>query len=325
MNPEVTVFMALYNGEKYIRQAINSVLQQTFKDIELLIIDDGSIDNSVAIVQEYSDSRIRLLQNGQNLGLFRTRNKGVEESRGKFFATLDCDDIAAANRLELQLKYLYENKTTAVCGGRVNYINSQSEKIGHRLPLQGGQDYLKSLLLFTNIFINSATIIESSVLKRLMYRKGYEPAEDYDLFERIAAEHNIGMINDVVCSYRVHSQNISGIKSNDRKAAERLIITRQLERYGFKYSNDEMNIHLKFTTGEFGDADLSEYKHWFKSLLLQNAEKKVFHNKSFQMALAKQWLRICIYWLKSKYNIKPFLSTGVVKKNHLFTTLKNSI
>ena len=98
--PEVTVFMAVYNGEKFINQAIESVLQQTFKDFELLIIDDGSTDNSQSIINSYTDKRIRVLKNEGNKGLAYTRNRGINEATGKYFATLDCDDVAYKNRLE---------------------------------------------------------------------------------------------------------------------------------------------------------------------------------------------------------------------------------
>ena len=323
--PEVTVFMAVYNGEKFISQAIESVLQQTFKNFELLIIDDGSKDNSISIIKKYADNRIRLLKNENNLGLFRTRNKGIAEAQGKYFATLDCDDIAVKKRLALHLKYFHENKNAAVSAGRIKYINHLSKKIGSSAPIHGDEDYVKALLLFTNIFINSATMIDMAILKKLMYREGFEPAEDYDLFERIAAEYKIGVINDFLSSYRVHNSNISSIKSSSRKTGERNIIERQLNRYGFKYNNDELNIHLKFTSAEFDELNANACLLWFNNLAKQNSNKKIFNNHSFKMALARQWLRLCLYRLKTKHDVKPFFKKGMIKNSDLLNAFLKSI
>ncbi|HEY6976145.1 MAG TPA: glycosyltransferase family 2 protein [Chitinophagaceae bacterium] len=320
LKPKVTVFMAVFNGEKFIRQAINSILKQTFNDFELLLVDDGSTDNSVSIIREYSDDRIRLLQNETNLGLFLTRNRGIEEARGKYFATLDCDDIATKRRLELQMKYFQQNKKAAVCAGRVIYIDNHSRRIGTRSPLSGDQDYYKALLLFTNIFINSAAMIDMNVLKKFKYRIGYEPAEDYDLFERIAAEYEIGIINDFVCNYRIHSGNVSIIKSRNRKIGERVIIERQLRRYGFEYDEDDLNTHLKFTSAEFDHLYINECLSWFNKLAKQNNIKKSLNDNSFKLALAKQWIRFCLYRFRKKHEIKPLFARGPFKYSHLLTS-----
>ena len=93
-NPKVTVFMPVYNGEKYLREAIDSILNQTFTDFEFLIINDGSTDSSVEIINSYDDSRIRLIHNEKNLKLVATLNKGLDLARGKYIARMDCDDIS---------------------------------------------------------------------------------------------------------------------------------------------------------------------------------------------------------------------------------------
>lgn len=313
-DPKVTIFMAVYNGEKYIRQAIDSALMQTFRDFELLVIDDGSTDNSIAIVNEYSDNRIRLLQNKTNLGLFLTRNRGMQEARGQYFATLDCDDIAPAERLEIQLAYFQANPGCGMCGGRIKYIDQHSAVTGRFSALRGDEDYLRSLLLFTNIFSNSATMIVTDILRELQYRQGFEPAEDFDLFERVAASHKIGFINEFLSYYRVHDNNISTIKSQHRKKAEREIIGRQLDRYGFEYNSNDLDIHLAFTTAEFDFVkyDVKTYAGWLNNLRDQNRSGKVFNARSFELALSKQWLRLCMNKFKTSRDIRPFWEKGMV-------------
>ena len=103
---KVTVLMAAYNGARYLKDAIDSILNQTFKDFEILIIDDGSTDQSAEIVQSYKDPRIRFLRNEQNMGIVVTRNRGIKEMRGEYLAILDCDDVSPPKRLEKEFNFL---------------------------------------------------------------------------------------------------------------------------------------------------------------------------------------------------------------------------
>lgn len=313
-NPKVTIFMAVYNGEKYIKEAIDSALKQTFRNFELLIIDDGSTDRSLDIINTYKDSRIKVLRNDQNSGLFETRNRGIEEARGEYFATLDCDDIAFSRRLEVQLKYFENNPQSVICAGRIKYIDANSVCIGKVSALKGGLDYLRSLLMFTNFFFNSTTMIKMQVLREFQYREGYEPAEDFDLFERVSAFHPVGVIDDFLSYYRVHENNISTLKSQSRKRAEKEIIERQMQRYGFEYSETNLKLHLNFTTGEF-DFDqysMKDYALWLRTLKKQNGEKKVFDKMSFQLVITTQWLRLCKARAKKKFSLKDFFERGVL-------------
>lgn len=307
--PEVTIFMAVYNGAKYIREAINSALNQTFKDFELLVIDDGSEDESMQIVSEYSDSRIRVLHNETNLGLFKTRNRGINEAKGRYFATLDCDDIASLDRLQIQLKYFENHPDYMMCGGKVKYIDHRSNIVGKGFPVHDDFDYLRSLMLFTNVFSNSTTMISTAVLRAFMYREGFEPAEDYDLFERIATQYKIGFINEFLSHYRLHENNTSTIKHLNKQSAEKKIIKRQLDRYEFDYDNEEFNLHLNFTTGKFEFEKYSpkDFSKWLRGLAKKNKSKGAFNPGSFNLALTRQWIRVCIRKLKEDRDISPFL------------------
>lgn len=113
-NPKITVFMPMFNAEKFIGEAVDSILNQTFKDFELLIIDDGSNDQSREIVEKYQDSRIRLYVNERNRGLPYTRNRGLELARGKYLAVMDADDISDPYRLAKQWNYMENHPETVV-------------------------------------------------------------------------------------------------------------------------------------------------------------------------------------------------------------------
>lgn len=324
---EVTVFMAVYNGEKFIHAAIESVLRQTFQDFELLIINDGSTDDSISIVNKYADKRIRLLHNDNNRGLAFTRNRGIEEARGKYFATLDCDDIAYQNRLEKQLAFFSKNKEVAVCGGRVKYIDETSKVVGKLFSLRGDEDFLKSILLFNNIFSNSSTMMDTAILKKFRYDERFAPAEDYDLFERISAEHKIAFINEWLTYYRVHGENSSTLKSERRIVAEKIIAERQLTRYGFSFGDQELFLHTRFTNTDFDFIanHLKEYNAWFSNLIKQNAEKKIFDSQSFGLALSRQWLRILFYKFKTQHSFASVFNKGELTYPGLLKSFINSL
>src|SRR5690606_28917246 len=107
--PLVTVFMPVYNSEQYIREALESILNQTYQNLDILLVDDGSTDRSVEIIKSYQDTRIRLIQNEKNMGIPYTRNVGLKEAKGKYIAIMDSDDIAVSNRIERQIQYLETN------------------------------------------------------------------------------------------------------------------------------------------------------------------------------------------------------------------------
>src|SRR4029077_20706952 len=107
--PLVSVVMPVYNGERYLKEAIESVLFQTYKNLELVVVDDGSVDARKTIILSYSDSRIRLVENTKNSGIVFTRNKGLLAAQGEYIATLDCDDIALPDRIENQVNFLEKN------------------------------------------------------------------------------------------------------------------------------------------------------------------------------------------------------------------------
>ncbi len=114
--PLVTVSMVVFNGELHIREAIESILNQSFTDLELLIINDGSTDATLDIINQFKDPRIRLLSNDGNKGVAFTRNRSLQEARGVYFAILDSDDIAKPNRLEIQVNFMNAHPETAICG-----------------------------------------------------------------------------------------------------------------------------------------------------------------------------------------------------------------
>ena len=122
-NPKVAVLMSVYNGEKYLREAINSILSQTFNDFEFLIINDGSTDGTADILKSYTDSRIKIINNEKNIGLTKSLNKGLKIAKGEYIARQDADDISMPERLKEEVAFLEIHKDYAVVGTFVKILN----------------------------------------------------------------------------------------------------------------------------------------------------------------------------------------------------------
>ncbi len=291
--PMVTVFMAAYNAEKYIAASINSVLDQDYRNFELLIINDGSSDKTLEVIQQFKDDRIRLLNNDGNKGLFYTRNRGIDEARGKYFAINDADDLSVQNRLSLQVEFLEANGEVAVCGGNAISITENDDEIA-TLCMNSTPEQLKYYLLFHNIFVNSTVMIRTEILRQYQYRPGYEPAEDYEMFSRISFDHKIANLNTVLSKYRIHNSNTSSVKKDNLIAGEKKIIESNLLHYGFNTTAKELDYHYGVLTGSImSSADLKNTYKYLRQLLQQAKQNTtIVHKQTFSLVLQKQMQRV---------------------------------
>ena len=130
-NPKITVLMPVYNGEKYLREAIGSILNQTFNDFEFLIINDSSTDSTREIILSYDDTRIRLEDNEKNIGLTHSLNKGLRLAKGKYVARMDADDISLPDRLEKQLAVIENNTDVSIVACWIDIIDKNNTYIGN--------------------------------------------------------------------------------------------------------------------------------------------------------------------------------------------------
>jgi glycosyltransferase involved in cell wall biosynthesis len=205
-HPRVTVLMPVYNGAPYLREAIESILRQSFTDFEFLIIDDGSTDSSVSIVNSYPDPRIRLLENGRNLGLVPTLNWGIDLARGEFIARMDCDDISLPDRLAKQMLFMAAHPEVGVCGGWVEYF--MGRELVLKLPVTDVA--IKQALPSYNPLAHPALMIRTVVLKTqpIYYNPEYLHIEDYELWVRLAVVTCFANLPEVLLKYRIHPKQI---------------------------------------------------------------------------------------------------------------------
>ncbi|HEX6624956.1 MAG TPA: glycosyltransferase [Pyrinomonadaceae bacterium] len=207
MTPKVSVLMAVYNGERYLREAIDSILGQTFADFEFIIIDDASTDRSFEIAGGYADPRIRLVRNERNLGLTLSLNRGLDLARGEYVARMDCDDLSLPERLAKQVAFMEANPDVGACSTWAFDIDSAGNVIGKReLPVGEQLDNF----YWRRSLIHPAAMFRFDRSAGPRYDPAFRYAQDYDLWFRIRAERRLCNLPEHLLLYRVHEESITG-------------------------------------------------------------------------------------------------------------------
>lgn len=198
--------MAVHNASAYVRLAVDSILNQSVRNLEFIIIDDCSTDDSAAIIESYRDPRIRFIRNEKQSGLAFSLNRGLAMTSGSFIARMDADDISHPDRLQLQLAYMAKNRLD-VCGGAISRIDTNGNVFKKRVAYSGSDKQLKANTVLSPQFFHPAVVFRSSFLKKqnVEYDETYRRAQDFELWSRLVFgvdEVRFGNVNKLVLSYR---------------------------------------------------------------------------------------------------------------------------
>ena len=231
MSPQVSVVMPVYNGERYLAEAIASILGQTFADFEFIIVDDGSTDRSPEIVREYAqrDSRILSVFLEKNQGEASARNRGIERASGKYIAAMDSDDISLPDRLRLQLEFLNKNPTIGVLGGNVWVIDQDYKFLGQsKLPQE--HPLIAWGLFFPPMISDASATVRRSILADVGgFEEGRRICDSSELWSRLFDKTQFANLHDIVRIYRRHPQALT-IRQKDRHEEVRVdLLKRNLE------------------------------------------------------------------------------------------------
>lgn len=238
---KVTILLPAYNAALYLRDSLDSIMRQVFKDFDVLLIDDGSMDDTSKIAIEYSniDRRIKYYKNEKNIGLIKTLNKGLSLAKGEYIVRMDADDIMFDDRLYKQVKYMDSNPECFVCGGQMEYIGGLTG-MAPILP-QKYEDLLYLSLINCPLY-HPTTIIRNSAIKQfgLKYNDSYKHAEDYKFWSDIIFSHpnSIANIKDVVLFYRISNNQITAKYSDEQDLISKIVrrenVQHVLVPYGIK-------------------------------------------------------------------------------------------
>lgn len=240
--PKVTILMTVLNVEKYIRTAVFSMLNQTFRDFELLIINDGSTDNTEEIILSFKDTRIRYYNNQENTGISNSLNKGINLSIGKYTARMDGDDISYPDRLAKQVHFLDTHRGHGLVGSWYYVINSNSALRTVKRKATKDMD-IRLAMLFENQFIHSSVMMRTDMLKEMLYDPELEVCEDYDLFMRFLYETKVANVPEELITYRWYGGNTSIVRQKAILESFIKIFSRTLDHYGISHTTEELFVH----------------------------------------------------------------------------------
>lgn len=207
--PKISIIMSVRNGERYLGDAINSILMQTYKDFEFIIVDDGSTDASPLILKRFTDKRIKILTNIIKKGLTKSLNIALNVSRGEYIARMDDDDIARKDRLERQINFLSSHKEIGVVGSWVRLVDKNGKEIGLlKFPCKNTA-IIKKIFLYNPIRHSTVLFRKNLIKKYGKYDSDLDGAEDYDLWLRLAKKTKLANIALPLLSYRIHKDRVS--------------------------------------------------------------------------------------------------------------------
>lgn len=227
--PEVTVLLAVHNGEKYLKQAVDSILEQTFADFEFLIVDDASSDRTPHILAGYQDPRLRIVRNETNLGLTASLNRGLKEARGTYIARMDADDISLNERLEKQLRCFVEQPGIGAAAGWAQKIDEHGKSLG-RWDSPHDPEEIYYLLNFRNCLTHSTMMFKRDIVLDIGgYDERMRRAQDYELWYRLSKVTKIFQLKDVLVRWRQTGENISASAKNEQDETARNLAKKNLE------------------------------------------------------------------------------------------------
>jgi len=313
--PKITILMPVYNGEKYLKKSIESILNQTFKDFEFLIINDSSTDNSEKIIKSYADPRIIFIQNEKNIGVTKTLNRGLELATGEYIARMDADDISLTKRLNKQIKFLEANPKIGICGTWIKTIGNIKGYI-QKYPTNPNE--AKAQMLFYTPLAHPTVMMRKNILKRfnLKYDENLRNGQDYDLWSRALKYTKISNLNKVLLLYRIHEKSESTKHSNFQKKSAETIRARELKNLNIVPTEKEMTIHQHLRASndcsilEF----LTEKETWLQKLISQNKQTKYHQEPYFSNIIFKQWIMSCYSNINHFATWKIFWKSDLSKK-----------
>jgi glycosyltransferase involved in cell wall biosynthesis len=252
-SPKITVLLPVYNCELYIQTAVESILNQTFSDFEVLIIDDASTDGTVAILKNILDPRIQLIQKPKNSGYTNSLNYGLKIAKGEYIARMDADDISYPERFAKQIAYLETHPEVLVCGTTYKIVGNDK-----RITLPEHHEAIKIGLLWGNCISHPSVMIRKKVLEdyAIEYDTSKEPAEDYHMWIQLLNFGKLKNLPEVLLEYRVYGNQVSRKRADEQKKSDIVAKFKMLQYLNIAWNS----VEREFLERQFGKTESITFK-----------------------------------------------------------------
>jgi glycosyltransferase involved in cell wall biosynthesis len=288
---EVTVLLPAYNAEKYLADAVDSILKQTFSDFELLIINDGSTDKTLSILNSFNDSRIRIIKHAENKGLIYSLNEGLNFSKSKYIVRMDADDIALPDRLKVQVDFMNQHQDISAAGSYYQIIGREEIQ---KMP--NSNDTIKVHMLFHTAMAHPTIILRRDrfIDANYLFDQDFKHAEDYELWSRACVSLKFANIPQVLLKYRFHEEQVSTKFNKIQRDTMNLVQINLLSNLGISISSDEKVIQRGIAYSEYGNDKkyLIKLLEWLRRIDAANATSHFFDEVSLGNYLSVKWFLI---------------------------------
>lgn len=305
--PRVTVFIPAFNVERYIAEAVDSVLQQTFSDFELLVVDDGSTDATLEILNRYrSDARVRIVSNAENLGRPATRNKGLDLVHSELIAFLDGDDVCLPDRLEHQVTYLDAHPEIDGLGTWMTTVNEHGQGSGEIFWEEAlTPDQIACDMLIGCAIAQPSMMMRMQAFSDFRYNLAFPVAQDYELWTRMIRTCRFANLALPLTQYRLHSTQATTARAKEQRASIRRIYGHQVAALGMSYTELDLARHECFfrhegrrpvreKTGAPLDIHYLRWaRAWLEALRNGNSQYPIYAEPALSHMLAPRWLFAC--------------------------------
>ncbi|MBP7810058.1 MAG: glycosyltransferase family 2 protein [Bacteroidia bacterium] len=293
-SPLVSVLMPVYNASAYVKEAIESILNQSYQNFEFVIINDGSTDSSEEVVLSVKNEKIKYHKNETNLGLIKTLNKGIDLCKGEYIVRMDADDISLPERIKKQVEFMEANKGVGVCGS--DHIHfGKGKQIAH--SSHHTHDLISGWMLFNSSVVHPALIIRTSILKTETpyFNSEFKHVEDYELWSRLIFKSKFADVPETLLKYRIHASQVSRQYRAEQIENGNKVRKNLLEKAGFKFTDNQLRVHCLLGSSQIIKSvkDLDALSVWFDELFEQNKKIKFINETTLQSILAKQWYDAC--------------------------------
>ncbi len=284
--------MPVYNAGRYLADAIESILAQSFEDFELIIINDGSTDESPLVIQSYLDQRIKFINHKFNSGLVAALNTGLQSATGKYIARMDQDDISFPGRLQMQYNYMEQHPDCVLLGTQVKVIGEN--KLSKMYTVS---NELKASLLFGTSFAHPSVMMRASILKNkhIAYDEQFKHAEDYGLWTQLAMCGEIANLEEVCLEYRKHPSQYTKVFSDGMLKATRKIRSLYLDKLGAAVSIEEKQMLNEIAEKQIDYTNEEQINNigYFLSHLPKKITNSEIHQKATKKIAYSHWKYIC--------------------------------
>ncbi len=293
--PEVSVIMPVRNAEAFVGRAIQSIVEQTYRDFEFIILDDASTDGTRDVIRSFADRRIRLIQSPSPQGVARLLNQGLDMAAGRYVARMDADDVSFPDRLGRQVAFLQAHGHIGICG---SWVRCVGQRRPYLLTWPTGPDAVRAFLLFGNPLAHPTVCLRADLVNqfKLRYDESIQAAQDYEFWIRCSERLVMDNIPEVLLRYTVHAGSVTQTRQTASGDQAMALIRRQLWQLGLRPDVEEIAFHRWVGLGEGMKSlkDLERVERWLKALLDANAKTRIHPLDALRKAAAFVWFRVCM-------------------------------